>query len=100
LEIIIDDAFEFVLKTNDKYDLINIDIFQDTKMPNFLFETFFIERIFFLLHSNGFILFNTMVLNEKQKHINLTYRSNFDYTNYSVSKPLLIDATNELILID
>lgn len=100
LEIIIDDAFEFVLKTNNKYDLIIIDIFQDTKMPNFLFETFFIERICFLLQSNGFILFNTMVLNEKQKQINLTYKNNFDFTKYSISNPYLMDETNELILIE
>ena len=37
LEIVIDDAFEFILKTKLKYDLIIIDIFQDTMMPNFLF---------------------------------------------------------------
>ena len=41
LDLIIDDAFEFVLKTKTKYDLIIIDIFQDTTMPNFLFEDFF-----------------------------------------------------------
>jgi spermidine synthase len=35
LEIVIDDAFEFVLRTKEKYDLIVIDVFQDTKMPNF-----------------------------------------------------------------
>jgi spermidine synthase len=34
LEIVIDDAFEFVLRTKEKYDLIVIDVFQDTKMPN------------------------------------------------------------------
>ena len=47
LEIVIDDAFEFVLKTKSNYDLIIIDIFQDTTMPNFLFEDFFINRIKF-----------------------------------------------------
>lgn len=99
LEIVIDDAFEFVLKTNNKYDLIIIDIFQDTKMPNFLFETFFIDRICFLLNANGCILFNIMILSENQKQINLTYKNNFDVANYSISKPLLIDETNELILI-
>lgn len=62
LEIIIDDAFEFVLKTNKHHDFIVIDIFQDTKMPNFLFEKFFADRIGFLLNKNGFILFNTMCL--------------------------------------
>jgi spermidine synthase len=66
LEIIIDDAFEFVLKTKEKYDLIIIDIFQDTAMPNFLFENFFINRINFLLNVNGFILFNTMSLSKKR----------------------------------
>ncbi len=38
LEIVIGDAFEFVLKSKDKFDLIIIDVFQDTSMPSFLFE--------------------------------------------------------------
>lgn len=73
LEIVIDDAFEFVLKTKEKYDLIIIDVFQDTNMPNFLFEKFFVDRICYLLNSKGFILFNTMVLNDKQKQLNLDF---------------------------
>jgi spermidine synthase len=100
LEIIIDDAFEFVLKTNTKYDLIIIDIFQDTKMPNFLFETFFINRICELLNPNSFILFNTMILTEKQKQINLNYIKSFDVNKYNSRKLHLIDETNELILIE
>ena len=48
LEIVIDDAFEFVLKTKEKYNLIIIDIFQDITMPNFLFEEFFQNRTCFL----------------------------------------------------
>ena len=78
LEIIIDDAFEFVLKTKNKYDVVIIDVFQDTKMPNFLFETFFINRICYLLQPKGFILFNTMILNEKQKQLNLDFFNAFD----------------------
>jgi spermidine synthase len=35
LDIVIDDAFDFVLKTTEKYDLIIVDVFQDTTMPNF-----------------------------------------------------------------
>ena len=77
LEIVIDDAFEYILKTKGKYDLIIIDIFQDTTMPNFLFEDFFINRINFLLNVNGFILFNTMTLNEKDKSRNVAYRKSF-----------------------
>lgn len=100
LEIKIDDAFEFVLKTKDKYDLIIIDVFQDTKMPGFLFEKFFIDRICYLLNRKGFILFNTMILNETQKQINFDYKKNFDSNKYSVAKLQRIDRTNELFLIE
>ena len=100
LEIIIDDASEFVLKTNKKFDLIIIDIFQDTKMPDFLFEFFFINRICYLLKPRGHILFNTMLLNNKQKQLNLDYVKNFDSKKYNVTKYSKMEKTNELILIE
>lgn len=98
LEIIIDDAFEFVLKTKDTYDLIIIDIFQDTIMPNFLFEDYFINRINFLLNVNGFILFNTMALKYNDRRRNAIYKSKFD-TNYSVRLYPKIEEHNELFTI-
>jgi len=100
LEIIIDDAFEFVQKTIDKYDLIIIDVFQDTKMPSFLYETLFINRICFLLNSKGFILFNTMLLNSKQVQLNLDYVDTFDTQKYTVTKWNNNEETNELILVE
>jgi len=98
LEVIVDDAFEFVLKTKDKYDLIIIDIFQDTTMPNFLFEDFFINRINFLLNVDGFILFNTMVINEKNRIRNLDYKKKFD-ANYSIRMYPKVETHNELFTI-
>lgn len=98
LEIIIDDAFEYVLKTKEKYDLIVIDVFQDTIMPNFLFEDFFINRINFLLNLNGFILFNTMVINEKERIRNIDYKKKFD-KNYSVRMYPKVEDHNELFTI-
>ena len=97
-DLIIDDAFEFVLKTKTKYDLIIIDIFQDTTMPNFLFEDFFINRINFLLNVNGFILFNTMVINEKDSSRNLDYKRKFN-GNYSVRMYPKVEVHNELFTI-
>ncbi|MGQ2985126.1 spermidine synthase [Flavobacterium sp.] len=97
-EIVIDDAFEFVLKTKEKYDLIIIDIFRDTEMPNFLFEDFWRNRINFLLRINGFILFNTMTLNEKHKERNLLYRSRFS-SDYSVRMYPKVEDHNELFTI-
>ena len=98
LEIVIDDAFEYVLKTKEKYDLIIIDIFQDTTMPNFLFEDFFINRINFLLRVNGFILFNTMTLTKKDKQRNITYRSQFN-SDYSVRMYPKVEDHNELFTV-
>ncbi len=98
LELVIDDAFEYVLKTKEKYDLIIIDIFQDTTMPNFLFEDFFIKRINFLLKVNGFILFNTMVLGFQDRRRNAIYKSKFD-NNYSVRMYPKIEVHNELFTI-
>lgn len=98
VSIVNDDAFEFVLKTKEKYDLIIIDIFQDTTMPNFLFEDFFINRINFLLNINGFILFNTMVLGYQDRRRNVDYKNKFD-SNYSVRLYPKIEVHNELFTI-
>lgn len=98
LELIVDDAFEFVLKTKDTYDLIIIDVFQDTTMPNFLFEDYFIKRIHFLLKKEGFILFNTMVINEKDRIRNLEYKKKFD-ANYSIRMYPKVEIHNELFTI-
>ena len=98
LEIIIEDAFEFVLRTKDKYDLIIIDIFQDITMPNFLFQDFFINHINLLLKVNGFILFNTMVINEKDNQRNAEYKSKFN-GNYSLRMYPKVEVHNELFTI-
>ena len=100
LEIVIDDAFEFVLKTKTKYDLIIIDIFQDTTMPNFLFEPFFTSRICFLLKSHGFVLFNTMILNETQNISNKKYVSEFYENQFQIRKIPRVEVHNELIVIE
>ncbi|TDE03294.1 spermidine synthase [Flavobacterium sandaracinum] len=100
LEIVIDDAFEFVLKTKTKYDLIIIDIFQDTTMPNFLFETFFIHRICFLLNRKGFILFNTMILTDSQNKRNKKYVAEFFNPQFKIRTIPRLEIHNELIVIE
>lgn len=97
-ELIIEDAFEFVLKTKAHFDLIIIDIFQDTTMPNFLFEDYFIQRINLLLNVNGFILFNTMVINEQNRIRNIDYKKKFT-ENYSLRMYPKVEIHNELFTI-
>jgi spermidine synthase len=100
LEIVIDDAFEFVLKTKDRYDLIIIDVFQDTTMPNFLFEQFFVNRICFLLRSKGIVLFNTMCLTAAHNFRNKKYIEEFNDSHYQIQSIPRIEMHNELIIIE
>ncbi len=99
VSIIVDDAFEFVLKTKQKYDLIIIDVFQDTHMPNFLFESFFSNRICHLLRNNGFALFNTMILNEIQNQRNKDFIAEFNATSCKIRSLPRLETHNELIII-
>jgi spermidine synthase len=100
LEIVIDDAFEFALKTKKHYDLIVIDVFQDTEMPNFLFQKFFAERLGFLLKKGGFILFNTMTLNGNHDSRNAQYLSYFAKQNFNCRCLPRLENHNEVIIIE
>ncbi|TPG37586.1 spermidine synthase [Flavobacterium pectinovorum] len=100
LDIIIDDAFEFVLKTKEKYDLIIIDIFEDIHMPNFLFEKFFSERVCSLLKDQGFVLFNTMILDEAHNIRNRKYISEINPKLFTSKMLPRIEVHNELIIIE
>lgn len=99
LELIIGDAFEYVLKTKSKYDLIIIDIFQDTTMPNFLFENYFIDRIGLILNPNGFVLFNTMIINESGNLRNTIYCKQFNNSKFKVTTLPRVEQHNELIIV-
>jgi len=99
-EIVIDDAFEFILKTRKKYELIIIDVFKDTEMPNFLFEHFFAERLGFLLCNGGFILFNTMTLSSSHDQRNLDYLSHFPKEAFRSRTIPRVENHNEVIIIE
>lgn len=98
LKIVIEDAFEFVLKCQNKYDLIIIDIFKDTEMPAFLFEDFFIKHIKQILNVNGFILFNTMTLNKQHFERNQEFKTHYDDA-FSVRLYPKVEEHNELFTI-
>jgi spermidine synthase len=97
---IIADANEFVKNTTEKFDLIIIDIFQDANMPDFLFEKEFISNIKQLLNSKGFVLFNTMNLDEKGIDKNKQFIAAFKPSNYTIKEFKNIEVYNELILVE
>lgn len=98
LTIIIDDASKFVQKTDNTFDLIIIDIFQDNSMPEFLFESEFVEKTISLLNPGAHLLFNTMINSkadlERNKHF-VNHFNKAEFTTYSLPK---VEVYNELIV--
>lgn len=99
LKILQGDAFEFILRTKKHYDLIIVDIFQDTVMPNFLFETYFQDRLYELLNHNGYVLFNTMILTNNHDLRNKKYINHFETKKGKLQIIPRVENHNELIII-
>lgn len=93
---IIADAEQFVQSDANHYDLIVIDIFKDTDMPEFLFEESFITNCKKLLNKNGYILINTMNLN---KNVVEKYLSHFDAHNFTQKVLKNVERYNDVIII-
>ena len=96
---IIDDAAHFVTTSEDSFDLIIIDIFQDTEMPEFLFQEIFINSIKKRLNLNGFIIFNIMLLDVTKKDKIKNYLNHFEAQNYSKKVLKNVERYNDLIII-
>ncbi|MTG97818.1 MULTISPECIES: spermidine synthase [Myroides] len=93
------DAFEYVLRSQETFDLIVIDIFQDYTMPSFLFEDYFVSHLKELLSVNGFILFNTIILDEHHRKRNNAFLQMFEKEMYSTRIYPKSQTHNELITI-
>ena len=100
LEIIMANVEYFVRNKKENFDLIIIDIFQDNFMPEFLFEEIFINNVIENLNNNGFIIFNTMVLNLNEKIRNKNYCKQFENNDYKINRIDKLEQYNELIIIE
>jgi spermidine synthase len=96
---VIADAEKFVQTDTSHYDLLIIDIFKDTEMPEFLFQESFISNCKQLLNKNGYILFNTMHLNKNNLSKIEAYLSHFDSDLYETKVLKNIEKYNDVILI-
>lgn len=96
---IIDDAEQFVATNKDLYDLIIIDIFKDTEMPEFLFQESFINNIKQRLHKKGYIIFNMMILDASKKDKIEQYLKYFEDENYAKKALKNVQHYNDLIII-
>ena len=96
---VIADAEQFVQSEANHYDLLVIDIFKDTDMPEFLFDESFITNCKKLLNKNGYILFNTMHLTADSKNTIDKYLLHFDSNSYIKKVLKNIERYNDVIII-
>jgi spermidine synthase len=69
LNIIIDDAMNFVKSTNNKYDLVLVDLFKGIDVPEEFLTQHFFEQLESLLNENGELLFNYVAYNYETKQL-------------------------------
>jgi spermidine synthase len=100
LEIVIDDAQNFVKKANYKFDIIIVDIFQDLLMPSFLFEDQFIEDIKKAMNPNGCIIFNTIVGNNNAQIRNENFVKMIESKKMNVKRISKVEGDNELLILN
>ncbi len=96
---IIADAEGFVKTDKNTYNLIIIDIFKDTEMPEFLFQENFITNIKERLHNRSYIIFNIMLLDVSKKNKINTFLQHFDDENYTKKILKNVERYNDLIII-
>ena len=93
------DAFEYILTCQQQFDLIVIDIFQDSHMPSFLFEHYFVNHLQQCLALHGFIIFNTIILTVEDSERNEKFKQLFDPLEFSVRSMPSTQTHNNVITI-
>lgn len=99
IEIYNTDAEIFVKETSLTFDLIVIDIFQDKKMPDFLFSAPFINDLSQILSKKGSILFNSIVTLSTEFERNKDYHNLVSSYFSSVQKLIKVEGDNELFIL-
>src|SRR5690606_31610522 len=95
LEIVCDDALEFVKHPPSQYGLVIIDIFIDLAVPPQFFTSEFMENIYKLLEPGGEVLFNTGINHANEKETDQIVRTE---TAIKFRKLEQVNGTNTLLL--
>ena len=97
LEILCTDALEFMQQNDNEFDLIIIDLFVDTEIPDSFYSHSFWQHIIKATSCKGSILFNASLHNSDDKKlasiIKLLKRNNF-----KIEKLERVNKTNTLII--
>lgn len=98
LELITADAFEYIKSTKNKFDLIIVDIFNDTQMPKELFQNEFWRHTIKLLNYNGLCLFNSIYTSKEELNRNSQLKANLSST-FKTIESIKTNRINEVFIL-
>ncbi|WP_203458053.1 spermidine synthase [Lacinutrix sp. WUR7] len=96
LKIIKMDAFNYVAQCKSQYDLIIIDLFIDSKVPEQFYSFPFWETIIPLINPDGYVIFNAgikLANNDIIDEISANFKKYIKFTKYE-----LVDGTNTILI--
>jgi spermidine synthase len=95
INIYIQDAYEFVMKAQQKqYDLILFDVFDETYIPQQFLSKNFMLQIGDILKENGIAAFNTFTNSKTYKQEEKLITSSFDYSYEIIQENRILFTSN------
>ena len=97
IQIIAQDAVQFVAENNDQYDLVVVDLFIGDRIPEKFTEIAFVKHLARILEKNGQLIFNTIFDTFDELALNQLIHS---IEQYGFQTQLLrkVDGSNNIIL--
>lgn len=97
LQIVCDDAYNFLKKATTKYDLIIIDLYIDLQVPNAFVQLAFWELVIKANSKNGHLLFNASVNQSSEDTLN-DIMDFLSRNGYHTQKVEHVEQTNTLLI--
>ncbi|MCX6249956.1 MAG: methyltransferase domain-containing protein [Bacteroidetes bacterium] len=96
-EIILRDAYDFVMETTSTFDLIIVDIFTNYEIPVKFTETVFLNRAEEILNPRGILILNYIIKtrSQREKQMKVLWYLN---SQYSFTKDLTFFGSNRVII--
>ena len=82
IEMICADAYSFVMQCHEVFDMINVDLFLDDKVPNQFEEDAFLQQLQRLLKNDGVLLYNRLANNNKDVEEARAFYENCFHPNF------------------
>lgn len=76
IDLVLGDAFQFVINTSDHFDLIAVDIFQDATIPKEFEHLDFLETLKNIMTQNGILMYNRLFHSKTDEEATREYYEN------------------------